>query len=86
MSPDEEQLHVASAFHQTTNSRLRELVAELIQDVLIAKTAETPLLEGERRAYLNAIQDAIAGLDQAWVVLAKAIGRIEELGLPSELT
>jgi len=61
--------------------RLRELVAELVQDVLIAKTAESPLLDGERRA-----KEAIAGLDEAWVVLGKAVKRIEELGLPDELT
>jgi hypothetical protein len=65
--------------------RLRKLVAELIQDVLIAKTAESPLLDGERRAYLIGIQEAIAGLDEASVVLGKAVKRIEELGLPSEL-
>jgi len=43
-------------------------------------------LAGERRAYLNAIQGAIAGVDEASVVLARAIQRIEELGLPPEMT
>jgi hypothetical protein len=66
--------------------RLRELVAELVQDVLIAKTAESPLLDGERRAYLIGIQEAIAGLHEARVVRGKAVQRIEELGLPDELT
>jgi hypothetical protein len=36
--------------------------------------ARTP---NERRAYLNAIQDALAGIETARVVLAKAIQRIE---------
>jgi len=66
--------------------RLRELVAELVQDYLIVQAQENPLLEGERRAYLIGIREAIAGLDQARVVLGKAIRRIEELGLPDELT
>jgi len=41
---------------------------------------------GKKRDVLIGIQEAIAGLDQARVVLGKAIRRIEELGLPSELT
>jgi len=66
--------------------RLRELVAELVQDYLLVQSQESPLLDGERRAYLIGIQEAIAGLDQARVVLGKAVRRIEELGLPDELT
>ena len=66
--------------------RLRELVAELIREVLVVKMADGPLLDGEKRAYLVGIQEAIAGLDQARLVLGKAIRRIEELGLPEELT
>jgi len=41
--------------------------------------------DGERRAYLIGIQEAIAGLDQARVVLGKAVRRVEELGLPDEM-
>jgi len=66
--------------------RLRELVAELVQDYLLVQSLESPLLGGERRAYLIGIQEAIAGLDEARVVLGKAVRRIEELGLPDELT
>jgi len=66
--------------------RLRELVAELVHEYLIVQSVESPLLDGERRAYLIGIQEAIAGLDQARVVLGKAIRRIEELGLPDGLT
>jgi len=43
-------------------------------------------MPGEKRAYLRGVQEAIAGLDQARVVLGKAVHRIEELGLPPELT
>ena len=66
--------------------RPRELVAELVQDYKRWKEETSPLLDSERRAYLIGIQEAIAGLDQARVVLNKAIRRVEELGLPSELT
>jgi len=66
--------------------RLRELVDELVQDYRRWKDAPSPLRDGERRAYLIGIQEAIAGIDEARVVLSKAIRRIEELGLPDELT
>jgi len=66
--------------------RLRELVAELVQEYLIVQSQESPLLDGERRAYLIGIQEAIAGLDEARVVLSKAVKRIEELGLRDEST
>jgi len=60
--------------------RLRELVAQLVQDIMLVKSHESPLLDVARLAYLIGIQEAIAGLDQARVVLGKAIRRIEELG------
>jgi len=66
--------------------RLRELVAELVQEYLIVQSQESPLLDGARRAYLIGIQEAIAGLDQARVVLGKGIRRIEALNLPDGLT
>jgi len=66
--------------------RLRELVVQLVQEYLVVQSQESPLLDGERRAYLIGFQEAIAGLDQARVVLGKAVRRIEELRLPSELT
>ena len=65
--------------------RLRELVAELVQEYMLTQSQENPLLDGERRAYLIGIQEAIAGLDQARVVLGKAVRRVEELGLPDGL-
>jgi len=42
--------------------RLKELAAKLGQDYLRWKEEANPLLAGERRAYLIAIQQAIAGL------------------------
>jgi hypothetical protein len=65
--------------------RLRELVAELVQEYLIVKQQDSPLRDGERRAYLIGIQEAIAGLDEARVVLGKAVMRVEKLGLPDGL-
>jgi len=58
----------------------------LVQEYLLVQSHESPLLDGERRAYLIGIQEAIAGLDEARVVLGKAIRRVEELRLPDELT
>ena len=66
--------------------RLKELAAELGQDLKRWKEEDSPLLFGERRAYLRGIQEAIAGVDEASVVLARAIQRIEELNLPDFMT
>jgi len=57
--------------------RLRELVAELVQDYLLMQSLESPLLDSERRAYLNAILEAIAGVDEGFVVLDRAVQPIE---------
>jgi hypothetical protein len=65
---------------------LRETVAQLVQEFLVVQAQENPLLDDERQAYLIGIQEAIAGLDQARVVLDKAVRRVEVLGLPDELT
>jgi len=66
--------------------RLREMVDKLVQEYLLVESQQNPLLDGVRRANLIRIQEAIAGLDQARVVLGKAVRRIEELALPEELT
>jgi hypothetical protein len=62
-------------------ARLHHLVAELIHDFEHWKDEPTPLLDGERRAYLIAIQEALAGVDEAAVVLARAIARRDALGM-----
>jgi hypothetical protein len=41
------------------------------------KACNDPLLYLERRAYLGAIRDALAGVEEARVVLAKARQRLE---------
>ena len=46
------------------------------------KTGEDPLLYLERKAYLNAMLNALAGLEEARVVLAAAAGPLER-GRPS---
>jgi hypothetical protein len=56
--------------------RLEELARGLSREVALWKGANDPLLYLERRAYLNAIQDALAGLEEARVVLARAVQRI----------
>jgi len=66
--------------------RLKELAIELGHDFIRWKEEPSPLLSGEKRSYLRAIQDAIAGVDEASVVLARAIQRIEELNLPDFMT
>jgi hypothetical protein len=66
--------------------RLKELLAELCQDYKRWKEEENPLLLDEKRAYLRGIQKAFAGIDEARVVLSKAVKRFEALGLPPKLT
>jgi hypothetical protein len=45
---------------------------------LVIREANHPLLNVERRDYLFAIQDGIAGLESARVMLATAVHRIED--------
>ena len=56
--------------------RLEQLTRGLSKEVALWKEANDPLLYLERRAYLNAIQDALAGLEEARVVLARATQRL----------
>ena len=56
--------------------RLEELARGLAKEVCLWKEGDDPLLYLERRAYVNAIQDALAGLESARVVLARATQRI----------
>ena len=57
--------------------RLDELTRGLAKEVVLWKECNDPLLYLERKAYLDAIQDALAGMESARVVLAKARQRIE---------
>jgi hypothetical protein len=58
--------------------RLDELTRGLAKEVLLWRDVGDPLLYLERKAYLNAIQDGLAAMESARVVLAQARQRIEE--------
>jgi hypothetical protein len=58
--------------------RLDELARGLAREVALWKKGDDPLLYLERRAYLDAIQDALAGVEEARVVLARARQRLED--------
>jgi hypothetical protein len=60
--------------------RLEELTLKLAREVQLWKACDDPLLNVERRAYLKAIQDALAGLDEARVILVQAQQRHDALG------
>jgi hypothetical protein len=57
--------------------RLDELTRGLAKEVLLWKEAGDPLLYLERKAYLKAIQETLAGAETARIVLARARQRIE---------
>ena len=57
--------------------RLDQLTRGLAREVVMWKDNDDPLLFVERRAYLKAIRDALAGVESARVILAKARQRIE---------
>ena len=52
--------------------RLGKLAMGLMKEVTIMDEHDDPLLFVERRTYLKAARDAIAGLETARIVLAKA--------------
>jgi hypothetical protein len=58
--------------------RLEELTRGLSREVAVWQEGGDPLLYPERKAYLNAIQDALAGIERARVVLAGARQRLED--------
>jgi hypothetical protein len=65
--------------------RLEEFAREVAAEVELIRDAErTLLLPGERRQYLNGIQDVIAGAEAARVVMAKAVKRLERSDLSAE--
>jgi hypothetical protein len=59
------------------NRRLAELTKNLKREGGSDAMIKTPLLSLERRAYLLAIQQMVAGLVEAQVVLTKALKRID---------
>ena len=56
--------------------RLEELARGLAKEVAIWREGNDPLLYLERKAYLNGIQDALAGVETARVALAKVSQRL----------
>jgi hypothetical protein len=58
--------------------RLEDLTQGLSREVAMWKEGSDPLLYLERRAYLNAIQDALAGVEAARVILARAHQRLNQ--------
>jgi hypothetical protein len=61
--------------------RLHQLSTGLAKEVALWKPGNDPLLHLERKAYLNAIQDALAGLEAARVVLSRVGHRLAEVRL-----
>jgi len=57
--------------------RLKELTRGLAREVTLWKACNDPLLYLERKAYLSAIQNALAGIEAARVVLVNVQQRLE---------
>ena len=57
--------------------RLNELTRGLAREVTLWKACNDPLLYLERKAYLSAIQNALAGIEAARVVLVNVQQRLE---------
>jgi hypothetical protein len=57
--------------------RLDRLARGLAREVELQRGAEDALLFRERKQYLAAVQDALAGADAARVVLAGVVKRME---------
>jgi hypothetical protein len=57
--------------------RLDKLARGLVKELTLWKACNDPLLYLERKAYLTAIRNALAGVDAARVVLAGVVRRIE---------
>ena len=58
--------------------RLRQLAEGIGREVTAQKAGDRLLLPQERRQYLDGMQDALAGLDEARVVLAGVVKRMED--------
>jgi hypothetical protein len=58
-------------------ARLDELARGLAREVALRRGAKDVLLFRERRQYLQAIQEALAGADAARVVLEGVVRRME---------
>lgn len=61
-------------------ARLEELSRGFAKEAVIIKAGNDPLLYLERREYMNALANALAGVESARVALAKALHRIRDGG------
>ena len=59
------------------HASLDQLSRGLAKEVVVIRDGEDPLLYLERKAYLNALQDALSAVESARVVLAGALHRLE---------
>jgi hypothetical protein len=59
-------------------ARLDQLARGLAKEVTLWKSCNDPLLYVERKAYLGAIQNTLAGAEAARVALAKVMQRLEK--------
>jgi hypothetical protein len=57
-------------------ARLDRLARGLAEEVTLWKGGNDPLLFAERRMYLKAVQEALAGAEEARVVLARVVKRL----------
>jgi hypothetical protein len=65
-------------------ARLENLFRGLARERVLWEEAQDPLLYLERKAYLQAIREAISGVEGARVVLVKACQRIDAEGRSRE--
>jgi hypothetical protein len=59
---------------------LEVLSMGLAQEIVAVRKANDPLLRAERQAYVAGLHDALAGVEAARVVLAKASTRLLGMG------
>jgi len=57
-------------------ARLEQPQDGLSREVALWRGKQSPLLDAERKVYLNGVQDIIKGLDDARVVMTKALERV----------
>jgi hypothetical protein len=61
-------------------TRLEQLLRGLSREILLWRKGNDPLLYVERQAYLEAIQTALSGVEDARVVLTRVRLRLESEG------
>lgn len=58
--------------------RLERLSRGLALEIEYVREADDPLLYLERRGYLDALRDALVGVESARVVMSCAVGRLRQ--------